>query len=140
MEIILYCDGGSLGNPGKGYGSWQAEVRKLQAIQSGKRIQFGDHLTNNQAEYLALLCGLKNIGHSLDQGHFRQSGVPIAKECHLRIFSDSRLMVMQIRGRWKCKLLHLRELRDEVKSLLARFDRWDASWVPRKEMVKRFGH
>jgi len=58
----------------------------------------------------------------------------------LVIFSDSMLVVKWTLGKWKCRVLHIQELRDETLSLLSKFSSWTITWKPRKTNVERFGH
>jgi ribonuclease HI len=48
----------------------------------------------------------------------------------LRICGDSRLVIDQLTGRWKCRKEELRRCRDECLGLLAGIT-WEAVWVAR---------
>lgn len=131
----IVCDGGSLGNPGKGYGSYV--VTGVTVYPSGpplkieaSRIDLGDHLTCNQAEYLILITCLKRLRHLIE------------KPCEIAIYSDSKLMVMQLNGHWKCRIPHLNELLYEARELLnySCDMNWIAYWHSRNNSVKKFGH
>jgi len=140
MQLIrIWFDGGSLGNPGKGYGSYKIDGGP-QLQHEARRIQFGDFLTNNQAEYLALIAALKWLLHNRPDGDHR-----------LEIWTDSMLVKCQVpfpfQGRiggpnpsWRCKVAHLRELRDEVRNLLSEYRHYELKWNPRKVNVEHFGH
>ncbi len=55
--IVIIFDGGSKGNPGKGYGSyalrWPGQQERIV------KLQFGDDVTNNEAEYDTLIAALE---------------------------------------------------------------------------------
>src|SRR5919202_497396 len=59
LPITLVFDGGSIGNPGRGYGSYQLTVRGKP--EPPKRLEFGEQYTNNEAEYDTLLRALEAI-------------------------------------------------------------------------------
>jgi probable phosphoglycerate mutase len=69
--------------------------------------------TNNVAEYSGLLACLE---WALDEGH-----------PHLRVVSDSELMVKQIQGKYKVKSPDLRPLFDEAKRRIALLRRFEIS-------------
>lgn len=104
MEFILNTDGGSRGNPGPG--AIGIVLRKGDDIlfQKGKKI---GETTNNQAEYKALIWGLKE---SLEAG---------ADE--LRCLLDSELVVKQLNGEYKVKDEKMKPLFAEVLKLRDEF-------------------
>jgi len=61
--------------------------------------------TNNEAEYHALIEGLKAVSEW--------------KPDRLEIYLDSKLVVEQVNGRWKVKEARLQSLLSKVKELLA---------------------
>lgn len=127
MHITLQCDGGTgPTNPGVAYGSY-AISGDVQATAS--RVVFGDGLTNNDAEYLALICGLT---------HARE--LCAVADTELTILSDSMLVVQQVRQRWKCRLPRLQKLRDETARLLTGWRAWEIRWIPRERNVALLGH
>ena len=61
-HYILTFDGGSKGNPGLGYGSY--ELRTCDDRARMERREYGDNVTNNEAEYRTLIEGLDRYpGH-----------------------------------------------------------------------------
>ncbi len=54
-DLMLVFDGGSLGNPGKGYGSFHLADR--DGYETIERLEFGNNVTNNQAEYRTMIAG-----------------------------------------------------------------------------------
>jgi ribonuclease HI len=63
--------------------------------------------TNNQAEYLALIEGLK--------------AVTDWRPDRLEVYLDSKLVVEQVNGRWKVKEPELKELHRQATELLKQF-------------------
>lgn len=117
--IHLYVDGGSRGNPGPGGGGFAV----YDCVDSYPRLilegsRFFGRVTNNQAEYQALICGLQEIRKKL--------GTP-----HLRCFADSQLMVEQLSGRYKVKSPNVKPLFLEVRQLVAQFPSFTIQHIPR---------
>ena len=81
-----------------------------------KAVYFG-RKTNNEAEYLALIEGLR-----IARGRGRK----------LKIFMDSQLIVRQLRGEYRVKSEKLRLLHERAKALLMEFD-WTVEHVPREQ-------
>ena len=89
----------------------------------GKKIlemaRYLGYKTNNQAEYLALLLGLKEAK--------RLGGES------LRIFTDSELVERQVRGLYRVKDLKLRALHKTVIRKLAGFSSFQIESIPREQ-------
>ena len=75
--------------------------------------------TNNAAEYMALIGGLKKV---------KKYNPSV-----LKIFSDSQLMVQQVKGQWRVKDSNLMLLYNKVTGLLSGIDSWQINAVPRNE-------
>jgi ribonuclease HI len=84
-----------------------------------KAVYLGDHGTNNQAEYGALILALKLSA---------QHGVTM-----LKIRSDSRLIVEQVIGAWRVKEPSLRPFVDRARALAATFEQIEIRHVPREQ-------
>lgn len=131
-DLTLIFDGGSLGNPGKGYGSFMLSDR--HGFEEIKRLDFGDDITNNQAEYRTFIAGIAAaLNHVTEQRRPPESQSICVK-------TDSKLVVEQVNGRWKVKHPALQPLCTRAKELLARFGRTQVTWQPRAETVKVLGH
>jgi ribonuclease HI len=101
-----HCDGGSRGNPGpSGYG---AVIEDPEGQVVNRLSEFLGIQTNNYAEYSGLLAVLQ---WAVANG---------AK--HLRVVSDSELMVKQMKGLYKVKSPGLIPLWQEAKRLAARLE------------------
>ncbi len=99
----LYIDGASKNNPGpSGAGIVIIKDDKI-IFQDGF---FLGSKTNNQAEYLALLVGLFELGKKRKDGD------------DVTIISDSQLLVRQILGQYKVKKSHLQPLHRFAKHII----------------------
>jgi probable phosphoglycerate mutase len=107
--FVAHCDGGSRGNPGPaGYG---AVVEDPQGRVAARLSEFLGKQTNNYAEYAGLLAVLKwALEHRVGW---------------LRVFSDSELMVNQMKGRYKVGSPGLRPLWEEAKQRAARLEKFE---------------
>lgn len=131
-EVTLVFDGGSLGNPGKGYGSfvYQGTISTPEPV----RLEFHGRTTNNEAEYFSLLHGLRTIINELQRQNLDPGAAAI------RILSDSKLVVEQVSGRWKVKHEGLKPHHRDAVDLLRHFRAWRLEWHPRSESVRMLGH
>ena len=128
FEIVF--DGGSLGNPGKGYGSFDI-TRNGKLFDRQIELQFGDAMTNNQAEYLSLIGALKSIVENPDVD---------PENIAIIIRGDSKLVINQINGVWKVKHINMQPLWAEARGLLADVKDWKAIWHDRSNSVRKLGH
>lgn len=130
--FTIVFDGGSLGNPGRGYGSFVI-MRDNAEILRDKLIY--DHIslriTNNQAEYRTLIGALQRL-HNI-----RGAG---ARTTAIRVLGDSLLVINQLRGQWKVNNPELRPLFEEASGLLKRFGRVELQWHDRANSVRLLGH
>jgi len=126
-EIVF--DGGALGNPGKGYGSYivSHEGNDIRA----QRHDYGDNVTNNQAEYQTLIEALSWLASTLGA---------TASESSVHVNGDSLLVLNQLLGKWKVKNEGLRPLHREASDLIRRFHDVSLVWHARSNSVKRLGH
>lgn len=118
MRFFLFTDGASRGNPGP------AAAGVVIKDESGK-IFAEDHcflgqMTNNEAEYRALLFGL-------------EKAQTLPKDNELVVLMDSELVVSQIRGTYKIKAPHLRQLLMEVKVKERAFPNIFYKLIPREK-------
>jgi ribonuclease HI len=101
----LRTDGASRGNPGP------AAIGVVIEDDEGTRLRtFHRYIgirTNNQAEYQALIDGLKAVAEW--------------KPDRLEIYLDSKLVVEQVNGTYRVKKPELQPLYNEVKHLLGGF-------------------
>lgn len=128
LPIAIVFDGGSIGNPGRGYGSYQLTVRGKP--EAPRRLEFGQDHTNNEAEYDTLLAALEAVA--------RRAKDPARVRLDIR--GDSQLVINQINGVWKAKDSRMRERLERVRALLGQFGGWTATWHARAKSVKALGH
>lgn len=129
FDYKIVFDGGAIGNPGKGYGSYQISVG--DAIVEHRREDFGGHITNNQAEYMTLIRSLRWLAARL--------GSDVANTS-VEVWGDSQLVINQLNGSWKVRNAALRPLVCEAQHELDRFDRTRLTWHPRAFSVAHLGH
>lgn len=130
IEIVF--DGGSRGNPGHGYGSYQ--LRWPGSQDQTVRLRFGDKVTNNEAEYDTLISSLNAVLKRLADTHAD------AKSAKLDVRGDSLLVINQVLGKWDAKDERMRLRRDEVRKLLSRFGHARLTHHDRENSVKALGH
>lgn len=119
-RLTVSCDGAARGNPGPaGIGVQITDDSGVVVAEIGEGIGVA---TNNVAEYRAAVAGLQR---ALELG---------AKEVLLR--SDSKLLIEQLAGRYKVKNEGLKPLHAEVRTLLAKFERFDLEHVRRERNVE----
>ncbi len=116
-SYFLYTDGASRGNPGHS-GAGIVIIDPKGKIVCKKAIYLGIK-TNNEAEYLALISGLKEVGKRY------------LKE--VRIFLDSNLVVSQIKGTYRLKAPHLKPLYLKAKQLLKKIPKYDIFYIRREQ-------
>lgn len=130
FDYTIVFDGGSLGNPGLGYGSYEILTSSGESVHR-RQVEFGDGMTNNQAEFRAVIAGLEDLQARLG---------PEASSISLAIRGDSALVVRGLSGEWKVKHPGLQPLHRQARDLLDRFGAVDLEWRPRRESVRAFGH
>lgn len=114
-DITLFVDGGSRGNPGPaGIGA----VIICDGDVTETVSEFIGEATSNEAEYRALIAGLK-----------KASELAVAS---IHVKADSLLMVKQLLGHYKIKSPNIRPLHTEAAALLRRFGRVGIEHIPRE--------
>ncbi len=117
MKLLIHTDGGSRGNPGPGaIGIAVLNDQKKLIKEIGKFI---GRSTNNEAEYKAVIEGLKTC---------KEMG---GKE--LKFFIDSLLVVSQLNGKFKIKEPRMKKFYLEIKELEKSFDSVTYLHVPREK-------
>jgi ribonuclease HI len=117
MKLIIHVDGGARGNPGPAAAACvlstpSGEVVDEQAELLGK-------VTNNVAEYRALLLGLARA---------RELGAT-----EVDVVGDSELIAKQVKGLYKVKHPSMRPLYMEAMEALKNFQKWSIRTVPRAQ-------
>lgn len=92
-KIVLYTDGGSRGNPGiAGAGVVIKDYNGTTIKKVAKPLGI---VTNNEAEYQAIIVGLETLKRIYGSGKI--------KNYHIEIRSDSELVVSQLKGEYQVK-------------------------------------
>jgi ribonuclease HI len=103
--LMIHTDGASRGNPGPAAFAYVIARDGEEPIEEAGKL---GRMTNNQAEYLALVRALE---HSLELGaHHR-----------VVVHSDSELLVKQMKGEYRVKNADLRDIYEEARALCGRF-------------------
>ncbi len=132
--IKIYCDGGARGNPGPAAAGVVIEGFSKEPIELSKYL---GRLTNNQAEYRAVLLALEWLTVNL-----KDKGLPVG------LFLDSELVIRQLKGEYRVKNQELKALYREVQSLikdlknlavfhLPRSKNRRADWLVNRELDQR---
>ncbi len=123
-KIIIYTDGASKGNPGRAGAGVVFCNQKNQVIKKYSKF-LGEKLTNNEAEYLALIFALEKFKALF--------GKQLAKKSDIQIRSDSELVVKQMNGEYKVSEPKIQELFLKVWNLKIDFGRVRFKSIPRNK-------
>jgi ribonuclease HI len=103
--LTIHTDGAARGNPGPAAFAYVIERAGEPPVEEAGRL---GRLTNNQAEYTALVEALK---HALELG----------ADHRVVVHSDSELLVKQMNGEYRVKNEDLRDLYEQAQALCRRF-------------------
>jgi ribonuclease HI len=109
MKVSVYVDGSGGINGGFGY-----FVKETGESFYEKKSE----ITNNQAEYMAIIAALKNFLGSTEE---------------ITIFSDSKNTISQLNHEFAINNENLRELARQAWILMGKFSKLTLLWIPRKE-------
>ena len=115
--LVAHIDGGARGNPGPaGFGVVLYDEKGRTVAELSEYL---GKQTNNYAEYSGLLAALDYaLQHSCTA---------------LKVFSDSELMVKQIKGQYKVNHPALKELHGKARAMIARLDSFAITHVLREK-------
>ncbi len=122
MKIIIYTDGGARGNPGP------AAIGIVIQKQGQTLKKYSDALgemTNNQAEYQAVIFALKKVKLLF--------GKKKVKEMEIEILMDSELVAKQLNHQYKIKEKDLQPLFIKVWNLLLDFSQVSFKHISRQK-------
>ncbi len=128
-SFTIVFDGGALGNPGKGYGSFHISGPNGYVVH--ERRDYPGVITNNQAEYLTLIAALELLA-AQESANAKTVGVTIK--------GDSLLVINQLLGKWKVKNAGLAPLHQRASLLLREFKTRTLTWHDRSNSVALLGH
>lgn len=125
MKKVTICtDGGSRGNPGPAGAGIVFKNEKGEVFKKYSEY-LGDKLTNNEAEYLAVVIALKKFK--------KLFGSKIAKVSKIKIQADSQLLVKQMKGEYKVKNERIQKLFIELWNLKTEFEEVEFKFVKREK-------
>lgn len=111
MDVQIFTDGSSLGNPGPGgFGALIKKGGKKFVVKGGE-----PDTTNNRMEMSAVIAGL----------YWLQKKFPDVKTC--AVFSDSQLIISTLNHGWKRK--KNLDLWKKLDALVEKFDEISWHWV-----------
>jgi ribonuclease HI len=117
MKLIVHVDGGARGNPGPAAAA--AVVSSPAGEILDEHAQLLGKVTNNVAEYRALLLGLARA---------KQLGAT-----EVEVVGDSELIAKQVQGLYKVKHPSMRPLYLEAMDAFRAFEKWSIRTVPRAQ-------
>ena len=121
-KITIYTDGGARGNPGPAAIGVAFLNEKNQVFKEYSHY-LGDKLTNNEAEYQAVIFALKKFKLLF--------GKKVAKVSEIELRSDSELLVKQLNGKYKIIDKRIQELFLEIWNLRLDFKKVKFNYISR---------
>jgi len=113
-KIKMYTDGGARNNPGPaGIGVWISSQGGFTGNLDRKYSKYIGEKTNNDAEYEALIFGLKQLKKDL--------GKKKSKKSKVHCFLDSELVVKQMNHEYKLKKRKIQRYFIEIWNLMLEF-------------------
>ena len=134
MHLLICFDGLTEPNNPGGTGCYGFSIRGLGGpldVIPGCGVigDMGTPMTNNIAEYIALGKALAYLTANAKER--------ITPETELHIVGDSKLVIEQVNGSWKCEAPHLQRLRDLVRERLKQLGcKYKLEWIPREQNVE----
>ncbi|MGA7704465.1 MAG: reverse transcriptase-like protein [Solirubrobacteraceae bacterium] len=117
MKVVVHVDGGARGNPGPAAAA--SVVSSLDGEILDEASELLGKVTNNVAEYRALLLGLARA---------RALGAS-----EVEVVNDSELIAKQVQGLYKVKHPAMRPLHQQSLAALRDFEAWKVRTVPRAQ-------
>ncbi len=117
MKVVVHVDGGSRGNPGPGAAASVVSTPSGELLDETSELL--GRVTNNVAEYRALLLGLARA---------RALGAT-----EVELVNDSELIAKQVQGLYKVKHAAMRPLHSDAMLALRGFGAWKIRSVPRAQ-------
>ena len=133
IHFHVLFDGGSRGNGSAGQQGYGSFLIHNGSRHSRHTREFG-HITNNAAEYSALIEALRHLIAAIDTAGKSPS------KFNIRVVGDSLLVLNQVKGDWKVKAAHLQPLHLQVRQLAARFRSVCYEHTGRETCVRLLGH
>ena len=122
-KIIIYTDGGSRGNPGPSAVGFVFCNEKNEIIK--KYSEYIGEVTNNEAEYQAVIAALKKFKALF--------GKKLAENSEVEVKSDSELLIKQQNSQYKILEPKIQELFIVLWNLRLDFKKIKFSLIPREK-------
>lgn len=117
MKVVVHVDGGARGNPGPAAAACVVSTPDGETLL--ERTELLGSVTNNVAEYRALLLGLASASElGADE---------------VEVIGDSELIAKQVNGLYKVKHEAMKPLHRQALDTFARFASWSIRTVPRAQ-------
>lgn len=123
-KLIIQFDGACTVNPG-GQASYGYIIKCMLTgaeICTGSDIVVASYTSCNVAEWAGITAAIQHL-------------VKLGWKGSLLIHGDSKLVINQLNGIWKCKKEYLQPYLKKSLSLLEGLD-WTAEWIPRGQNQK----
>ena len=126
MRIIIYCDGGSRGNPGP------AAIGVILTDEKGKVIkEYAEKIgraTNNEAEYEAVIFALQKAKLLF--------GKRKIKDMEIEVKMDSEFVAKQLNGKYKILDRNIEQLFLKTWNLKVEFGNVKFTYIPRNKNIE----
>jgi ribonuclease HI len=116
-KAIVHVDGGARGNPGPAAAASVVSTPEGEVIDEAAELL--GRVTNNVAEYRALLLGLARAR--------------ALQATEVEVVNDSELIAKQVRGLYKVKHQDMKPLHAAAMAALREFEKWSIRSVPRAQ-------
>jgi Ribonuclease HI len=120
MKLLIFTDGASRGNPGKSASGYAIYNDKYELLAESSI--YNGIATNNEAEYKAIIEALKA---ALEK---------FGKDNDIELYSDSKLVISQLKGAYKVKSKKMKALNEKASTLLKSFSSYSLN-NPRRSNV-----
>lgn len=107
MKLFIYTDGAARGNPGPSASGYLILDKDKKTV--AKFSFYNGEMTNNSAEYLAIIAALKKAHGEYGKG------------AEIELYSDSELVVNQLNMNYKVRDKKLKVLYEEANGLSKNF-------------------
>lgn len=123
-KFLIHTDGGARGNPGPAAAGFVIEGDTVGKKTGGEYL---GEVTNNEAEYRAVITALKKLKHIV--------GGEKAKDSNVEVHIDSELLERQLNGEYKIKDKNIQNFFVEIWNLKIDFGKVVFRHIPREENV-----
>ena len=119
-KFLIHTDGGARGNPGPAAAGFVIQGDLIGKKDGGEYL---GEVTNNEAEYRAVILAMKKLKHPI--------GGEKAKDSNVEIHVDSELLERQLNGEYKIKDENIKNFFIEIWNLKTDFGEIIFKHIPR---------